>query len=301
MANVWIDENTMGNIGDAIRGKTGGTEKILPADMPNEIASIVTNPPLQEKSVTSNGEVTADEGYYGLSKVTINVPTSSGGSSSGSSSGGAGGWSDNEVQIENGFTVNFYNLDNKLIESHSAKFGMWIDKPISYEAESWQNENGYVNSFPLTVTEDMGATVYNLYPQRAKTYAEQLYTAFNVDSALYPIVFIRQFMYSSSNNFTNIYFCKGFYKSDNEYATVVDGICGNMTVNTMTEDTKTVVDLVCTMASKEGFALVDDDSTSVHTTYSCFYTNIDAKLNVLTWRWYDLDITYGEEGVELTN
>ena len=40
MANVWIEENTMKAIGDAIRAKTGKTDLILPADMPMEIARI---------------------------------------------------------------------------------------------------------------------------------------------------------------------------------------------------------------------------------------------------------------------
>lgn len=40
MANVFIEESTMQAIGDAIRAKTGGTEGILPADMPAEIDGI---------------------------------------------------------------------------------------------------------------------------------------------------------------------------------------------------------------------------------------------------------------------
>ena len=40
MANVFIEESTLTAIGDAIRAKTGGTEGILPADMPAQIESI---------------------------------------------------------------------------------------------------------------------------------------------------------------------------------------------------------------------------------------------------------------------
>lgn len=42
MANVFIEETTMSNIGDAIRSKTGKTALILPADMPKEINSLIT-------------------------------------------------------------------------------------------------------------------------------------------------------------------------------------------------------------------------------------------------------------------
>lgn len=40
MANVLIEENTLKNIGDAIRAKTGKTDLILPSEMPTEIAEI---------------------------------------------------------------------------------------------------------------------------------------------------------------------------------------------------------------------------------------------------------------------
>ena len=42
MAKVFIEETTLTAIGDAIRGKTGKTELIDPANMSTEIASITT-------------------------------------------------------------------------------------------------------------------------------------------------------------------------------------------------------------------------------------------------------------------
>lgn len=47
MANVFIKDSTMSAIGDAIRAKTGGTAKILPADMATEIAAIETGSNIQ--------------------------------------------------------------------------------------------------------------------------------------------------------------------------------------------------------------------------------------------------------------
>ena len=42
MANVFIQDSTMSAIGDAIRAKTGGTDKLLPADMATAISGITT-------------------------------------------------------------------------------------------------------------------------------------------------------------------------------------------------------------------------------------------------------------------
>lgn len=47
MANVFIKDSTMSAIGDAIRAKTGGTDKLLPADMAAAINGITTGSDIQ--------------------------------------------------------------------------------------------------------------------------------------------------------------------------------------------------------------------------------------------------------------
>ena len=60
-------------------------------------------PPLQQKTVNANGDVTPDEGYYGLSKVVVEVPQGG---------GGGGG-----VAAK---AVNFRDYDGTIVQSYSA-------------------------------------------------------------------------------------------------------------------------------------------------------------------------------------
>jgi hypothetical protein len=67
-------------IGDAIRAKTGGTEKLTLDEMPTAISGIEgggenpADPIIEPLSVTENGTYTAPSGVDGYSPVTVNVP-----------------------------------------------------------------------------------------------------------------------------------------------------------------------------------------------------------------------------------
>lgn len=68
-------------IGDAIRAKTGKTNKLTLDEMPTEIASIEggggttpANPIIEPLSVTENGTYTAPNGVDGFSPIEVNVP-----------------------------------------------------------------------------------------------------------------------------------------------------------------------------------------------------------------------------------
>ena len=60
MANVLIEESTMTGIADAIRAKTGGTDLMLPAAMPDEIAGIQTGSGIDTSDATATAEDMAD-------------------------------------------------------------------------------------------------------------------------------------------------------------------------------------------------------------------------------------------------
>lgn len=66
------------SIANAIRGKTGKSATLTLDQMVTEISGISTVKN-QNKTITENGEYTADSGYTGLGVVTVNVEVSGGG------------------------------------------------------------------------------------------------------------------------------------------------------------------------------------------------------------------------------
>lgn len=61
------------DIADAIRFKKRITRTIIADNFPDEIRSIQSSGRYQSKIVNTNGIVTPDSGYDGLSQVTVNV------------------------------------------------------------------------------------------------------------------------------------------------------------------------------------------------------------------------------------
>lgn len=84
MSKVFINEETLVNIGSAIREKTGKTNLIAPGDMPNEIRSITTGngggaaAVIEELTITNNGTYTAPDGVDGYNPINVNVPQEGG-------------------------------------------------------------------------------------------------------------------------------------------------------------------------------------------------------------------------------
>lgn len=84
MSKYLIEQETLTDIADAIREKTGGTDEIRAEDFADEISEIETGgdiPPeyvipsgTKQISITANGTTTEDVSEYANAEITVNVP-----------------------------------------------------------------------------------------------------------------------------------------------------------------------------------------------------------------------------------
>ena len=158
----------------------------------DDILVKVPAPKLQDKLVSENGTYQADSGYDGLGSVTVEVEA--------------------EATMEDGFTVNFHDLDSNLIAKSMAKCGYYVGDLPNHVYDGWKGSDGKdFTSFPITA--DVPKTIIDLYAWvDTSTNDDRLYEAFEIDKAIYPYVVIG-FSYSSGN--PNYYVDIGFLKSYN--------------------------------------------------------------------------------------
>lgn len=88
--------------------------------------------------------------------------------------------------IANSFTVNFYNVDNALVEMHTAKCGNLVGSPLSISGGKWTDSDG--NNIVFPTTSDTTA-VMNLYWTEID-YVNDFYKLFGVDKNEYPYFII---------------------------------------------------------------------------------------------------------------
>ena len=105
--------------------------------------------------------------------------------------------------VDNGFVVNFYNDENKIIQANSTVCGMLIDTPISYECAGWKNSEETIVELPIT--SNNAGSVINLYP----IFLE--YEDYSVVLADYPITYELLSAEGQFNEYEVKYYTDGYY------------------------------------------------------------------------------------------
>lgn len=165
MANVFIQDSTMSAIGDAIRAKTGGTDKLLPADMAAAISGITTG----------GGGGSSDSGVFISALTDINCGTTT-----------AGVAATHTIKVPSDATnILFYQTVLKVRARNSN--WEWINESYAYIPAKMfteemmtvsDNGDGYKTlkiSIPANFAALSGATYYNIIQSADKSFLS--YTA----------------------------------------------------------------------------------------------------------------------------
>lgn len=195
---------------------------------------------------------------------------------------GGSGESTGGGSMEDGFTVNFHDLDSKLIATSSAECGRYVAELPNHDYDGWADSDGndYTDDFPLT--NSTAGTVINLFAWMKETsLVDLLYDEFGVDKTIYPYV-IASLQVDASGNLGS-YLGIGFMKSYTFSGNYIKGIgmyasesvgAGKYTDEIVSNSSLAVNYII----SKKSIITLTEKTTSSHFFYAdrVIYTNFDA-------------------------
>jgi hypothetical protein len=113
--------------------------------------------------------------------------------------------------IENGFTVNFHDAENNLIQSTSAIYGYQVYAPVSHMVDHWEDENGKLIQFPLTVNPNSQTNEINVYESGPGTCERLIYAHFGISKTDYGKLLV-----SYNNGTVTVYFSNGTWNTSSD-------------------------------------------------------------------------------------
>jgi hypothetical protein len=131
MSRKLFEDSKIADIASAIREKNGKSDQYTTAQMPAAIREIKTQPELQEKNITSNGQYTPDSGYDGFSRVITNVPNTYAAADEGKVVSNGALKTQTEATVNENGTVDTTEINRLIVNVPSGGAGILISKTIT--------------------------------------------------------------------------------------------------------------------------------------------------------------------------